>query len=106
MYDSNLGKIAFAKNNSAKTNSEMNCSCPKCGKNIKSTEKFFMCSDYKSSCDFILGKEIKGAKITDSDFKKLLKGNAIEKEFTWSSGKTGKAKLKLLNGKLEFDFSN
>ena len=79
--------------------------CPKCGKPIKTSDKFFMCSDYKNPCEFIVGKTIMGAKITDADFKKLLKGETIKKKFTWKSGKQSEAGLKLVNGKTEFVFN-
>ncbi|MGE7090606.1 hypothetical protein ACQKII_03945 [Lysinibacillus sp. NPDC048646] len=45
-------------------------------------------------------------KITPTDKKKLLQGKETRDiRFTWKSGKKGKAKLKLENGKISFVFA-
>lgn len=79
--------------------------CPSCSGNIKETDKYFLCENYKNPCMFIMNKQLKGASITATDMKAMLSGKETkEKEFTWSPGKTGKAKLKYTT-KLEFVFS-
>ena len=82
--------------------------CPKCGEKIIDGKNYYICSKYKDTCDFIVGKKILGANIGTNDVKDLIAGKETkEKEFTWKSGKKGKAKLKL-NGenKVEFVFDN
>lgn len=107
VIDSNTKRLVFANasnSGGSKSTKDMGV-CPKCGKPIKASDKFFMCTDYKNPCEFIVGKTIMGAKITDADFKKLLKGETIKKKFTWKSGKQSEAGLKLVNGKTEFVFN-
>lgn len=83
--------------------------CPKCGSDVIIGKSYYLCSNYKKetgpSCDFIIGKTISGANITKTDVKGLLSGKETkEKEFTWKSGKKGKAKLKLEAGEVKFLF--
>lgn len=105
VIDNNTKRLVFANSSNTGSSSAKDLGvCPKCKKPIKASDKFFMCSDYKNPCDFIVGKTIMGAKITDADFKKLLKGETIKKKFTWKSGKQGEAGLKMTNGKTEFVF--
>jgi DNA topoisomerase-3 len=95
-----------ASKTSAKADVKLVGKCPSCSANVKETDKYFLCENYKNPCKFLMTKEFKGAKITASDMKALLAGKETkEKEFVWSSGKTGKAKLKYTT-KLEFVFSN
>ena len=70
--------------------------CPKCGAEIVDGKNYYLCSKYKDTCDFIIGKKILGANIGVKDAKDLIAGKETgEKEFTWKSGKKGKASLKL-----------
>jgi DNA topoisomerase-3 len=95
-----------ASKTSAKADVKLVGKCPSCSANVKETDKYFLCENYKNPCKFLMTKEFKGAKITATDMKALLAGKETkEKEFVWSSGKTGKAKLKYTT-KLEFVFSN
>ena len=104
VIDPNTKKLVFANaNKNSKSTKDMGI-CPKCGNPVKVSDKFFICNNYKKTCDFIVGKAIMGAKITDEDFDKLLKGEVITKTFTWKSGKQGVAGLKLVNGKTQFVF--
>lgn len=69
--------------------------CPLCGKEVKkvSGHNFYACVD--RDCKFIIGENICGAEITEEDVQAILKQETTkEKEFTWKSGKKGKAKLK------------
>lgn len=112
IFDKAQGKLIFANgngkaNNKSSSSAKVVGKCPKCGSDVVETDSYYKCSKYKDTCDFIISKEISGAKITLKDVKALLSGKTTdEKEFTWkSSGKKGKAKLKYNNNKLEFVFS-
>lgn len=100
------GKLKFASNNNIKVLDGIKC--PKCGASIKSTNSYYLCDKYKKGCDFIIPKNFCNAKITLNDLHILLKKeNTEEKNFTWKSNKTGKAKLKLDdNCRLLFVFNN
>lgn len=80
--------------------------CPKCGEDVIDGKKFYLCTKYKDSCDFLIGKKILSANIGIRDIKALLSNKeTAEKTFTWKSGKKGKAKLRLDDkNKLEFIF--
>jgi len=80
--------------------------CPKCGAEIVDGKNYYLCSKYKDTCDFIIGKKILGANIGVKDAKDLIAGKETgEKEFTWKSGKKGKASLRLDGEKnIEFVF--
>lgn len=79
--------------------------CPKCHAPVVEGKSYYLCSNYKNTCDFIVGKTIMGASITKTEVKKILSGKeSKEYEFTWKSGKKGKAKLKIENGKVSFVF--
>lgn len=68
--------------------------CPKCGKDIVDTGKYFKCVDYKKGCDFLISQDFCNAKISLTDLKTMLEGKETEeKTFTWKSNKTGQAKL-------------
>lgn len=103
------GRLTFANRKSeseSKSSIVEGKSCPLCKKSLKETQKYIMCEGYKESCEFIIGKEVLGAKLTKKDIENLLDGKeTAEKEFTWKSGKKGKAKLRLKDdGKLDFCF--
>ena len=106
IYDTNQKKIVFAPRNGNKGGDHTSLgTCPTCGGNIRDTGKFYLCEHYKEKCKTCIPKEINGAKITKTDAKKLLKGEWLdEKEFTWKSGKKGKARIRF-NEKIEYDFS-
>lgn len=78
--------------------------CPKCKAMVTEGKSFFVCKNYKDTCDFILPKEFGGAKLTKTEVKKLLAGKETKEfEFKWKSGKTGKGKLILTSeGKIGF----
>ena len=102
-YDKSLEKIVY-KYQESHDKKKVIGECPKCGKNIIDTGKYYICEGYKETCNLIINHEILGAKITEDDVKKLLQGEIIRKEFTWKSGKTGEAGLKLNNDKNGTDF--
>lgn len=81
--------------------------CPKCGTDVVNGNKFYICEEYKKSCDFLVGKRILGASIGIRDVKDILAGKETKKKtFTWKSGKKGEASLKYSkeNNKVEFVF--
>lgn len=102
IFDKAQKKLAFMKGNAGSTDLGK---CPVCGKPVKNTGKYYVCSEYKNPCTFILNSSFMGAKITEADMKKLLTGKSIKKEFTWKSGKKSEANLLLENGKPKFDFN-
>ncbi|HWL11881.1 MAG TPA: DNA topoisomerase [Ureibacillus sp.] len=78
--------------------------CLQCGQPVVEGFKGYTCSN--KACKFFISKFIMKGKITPTDAEKLLSGKETrEIRFTWKSGKKGKAKLKLVNEKLEFVFS-
>lgn len=76
--------------------------CPICGAPLKESPKYFYCSHYKESCNFIVPKDYYGAQISLNDLKNLLEGNSIgPRKFKSKEGKSYEAKLKLTEGKIE-----
>lgn len=63
--------------------------CPKCGSPVVEGKNYYLCSQYKKSCDFLIPKEKMGAKITKKDAAALLSGKqTAEKKMTTQTGKT------------------
>jgi len=89
------GKVEFAN----KVNNK-EITCPKCGKTMTINQYGAFCE----SGDIKLSRNLKGAKFNDEQLMSLLKGETIEETFTWSSGKSSKAKVKLEDGKPKFEF--
>jgi DNA topoisomerase-3 len=92
--------------NSEKKSTEVG-KCPKCKKGqIREGNKSYYCTEYKSGCDFVIGKTILGKKITEVNIKELIT-NRETKTLKGFDGKKGKfdAKLKINDDfKLEFEF--
>lgn len=108
VFDSEQKKIVFASNKNSSNGGEVKIigTCPTCGGNVRETDRFFLCEHYKDKCHTCIPKEVNGVKLTKKDIETLLKGEWLEpKEFTWKSGKKGKAKIRF-NGKIEYDFAN
>lgn len=67
--------------------------CPMCGKAVIMTSKYYMCEAYKKpelgDCPFISGFTILGAKVSETEFKKILSGKATKK-LKFVSAKSGK----------------
>lgn len=111
VFDKAKGNLTFGNGNKGSSSKSSGSSsgkhvgkCPKCGGNVTESEKFYACENNRKSCDTIIWKQVSGAKVTLTDVKQLLAGKeTAEKEFTWKSGKKGKAKLKYTN-KVEFVF--
>lgn len=80
------------------------CKCSKCGGSIIMGKDYYLCSNYKKTCEVIIPKTYSGATITETEVVSLLEGRTLEeKKFKWKSGKEGNARLKY-TGKLEFVF--
>lgn len=73
--------------------------CPCCGKDVKEGKSYYLCSSYKNGCDFIIPKQMFGAKITKTEVKKILAGKET-KEFSFKN-KTKEWKCKLVYSKEE-----
>ena len=54
--------------------------CPKCGKPVYEGKNYYLCSEYKKSCDFIVCKNTTGTTITKADLKLLLAGKPTKKK--------------------------
>lgn len=103
--NNNVGFAFSNSNNTSSNKPNTNLTCPICGKPIKDTGKFYLCSDYKNPCSFLVAHELNGAMITMDDLKKLLNGETIQKEFTWKSGKKSTNGLMLEDNKLKILFN-
>ncbi|WP_052344250.1 type IA DNA topoisomerase [Bacillus ndiopicus] len=78
-------------------------SCPLCRTPVVEGFRAYTCQN--KACKFAISKVLMKGKVTAIDAKKLLAGKETrEIRFTWKSGKKGKARLKLQEGKLEFVF--
>lgn len=80
--------------------------CPLCGKPVYAGEKSFYCSAGADNCSWTFPRTIKGARLTDTDMKTLLKGQKTRSiTFTWRNGSQGTATLHLdEDGRPEWDF--
>ena len=79
--------------------------CPNCGQPLTSTDKVVKCRQ----CNFIIYKNFKGKKLTDSQIKTLLQGKttSVIKGFEKKDGGTFDAKLKLdENNQISFVFED
>lgn len=83
--------------------------CPVCKTGeISDRGKFYGCSNYRQGCHFSLPKQWSGKKLPISAIKQLIKTGETAQLKGFKSKKTGKAfsaKLKLVAGKLSFDFN-
>ncbi len=83
--------------------------CPACkaGK-ISLRKNFYGCSDYKNGCKQTFPERLLGKKLTEKNIKDLCSsGKTTEiKGFKAKSGKQFRAALRLVDGKIEFDFNN
>lgn len=81
--------------------------CPKCGKDIIETKKYFMCKNYKKEdvddpCDFIMSK----SNITKKELQTILDGGETGyKKVKFKSG-TYEVKFKIENGDVKYLFKD
>lgn len=96
--------LAFPKTESTKGLG----SCPACKKGvIQVGNKYYVCSERSKGCTFLMGKTINGAELGEKDMETLLSGGTTRRlDFTWKSGGTGQAALRLKDGgKLDWVFA-
>ncbi len=81
--------------------------CPLCGAEVREQPKSYSCSGWRAGCKFAIWKTIAGKKISISMARTLLtKGQTSRlKGFKSKAGKAFDARLKLVDSKVEFDFS-
>ncbi len=81
--------------------------CPLCGASVFEQKKSYSCSGWKQGCKFVIWKTIAAKKIGVRTAKTLLtKGETSRlKGFKSKAGKSFDARLKLVDGKVQFDFS-
>jgi DNA topoisomerase-3 len=82
--------------------------CPLCGAEVREQQKSFSCNGWKQGCKFVIWKTIAGKKIGVRIAKTLLtRGETSRlKGFKSKAGKSFDARLKLVDGKVELDFSS
>ncbi len=81
--------------------------CPTCKVgNISLRKNFYGCSNYKNGCKQTFPERLLGKKLTEKNIKDLCSsGKTAEiKGFKAKSGKQFSAALRLVEGKVEFDF--
>ena len=78
--------------------------CPLCGHPVIETPKSYGCSQWKQGCGLTIWKTISGRKISATNAMKLIKKGEtpIVKGFRSKAGKKFDAKLKLVDGKVQF----
>lgn len=48
--------------------------CPDCGGTVSLGKNYYRCENYKTACDFLIGKKFLGASVSKTEIKKLLAG--------------------------------
>ncbi len=81
--------------------------CPLCGAEVREQRESYRCGGWEQGCKFVIWKKIAGKKIGVRAAKMLLqKGETSRlKGFKSKAGKSFDARLKLIDGKVQFDFS-
>ncbi|MCX7107362.1 MAG: DNA topoisomerase 3 [Methylococcales bacterium] len=104
-----MGEIAYNKlqNQQVIDISESLADCPLCNGKIIETAKAFSCSEWRNGCKAVIWKTIAQKNITTTLAKKLLKKGetGVLKGFKSTKGTEFDANLKLIEGKVEMDFS-
>lgn len=81
--------------------------CPLCGSPVVEGEKGFGCCNWRNGCKFVVWKQIAQRPIALEEAQQLLeKGETpVLEGFKSKAGKDFSAKLKVLEGRVQFDFS-
>ncbi len=81
--------------------------CPLCGAEVREQSKSYSCSGWKQGCKFVIWKTIAGKRIGCRTATTLLRKSETSrlKGFKSKAGKSFDARLKLIDGKVQFDFS-
>lgn len=91
---------------------ETGVTCPKCGSPLIKFDWGWMCSAHKKddpdSCNFFIGYNAFGGKLTDKDIKDLITNGRTKKELSFKSkaGKKYKAYLVMEDGAIKPEFTN
>ncbi len=82
--------------------------CPLCGRPVVEQKKSFSCSGWREGCPFVIWQTISGKRITRRTAETLLRKGATArlKGFRSKAGKSFEARLKLNEGRVEFDFDD
>ena len=82
--------------------------CPLCSAEVREQPKSYSCSEWKQGCTFVIWKTIAGKRISVPTAKTLLANGQTRqlKGFKSKAGKPFEARLKLVDGKVELDFSS
>ncbi|MCX7097224.1 MAG: DNA topoisomerase 3 [Methylococcales bacterium] len=103
------GEVGFAKPQTPALQNlgDVLANCPLCNGKIIETPKAYSCSEWRNGCKAVIWKTIAHKKISPSMAKKLLgKGETgVLKGFKSAKGTEFEANLKLVDGKVELDFS-
>jgi DNA topoisomerase-3 len=80
--------------------------CPLCGGPVTEQTKSFSCSCWRDGCKFVVWKTMAGKRITSRTAKALLRDghSSLLKGFKSKSGKPFNARLKLVDGRVNFEF--
>jgi len=104
-----LGETGYVKAESGKRSvvKEAIADCPLCNGKIIETVKAYSCSEWRNGCKMAIWKTVAHKKITAAMAKKILsKGETgMLKGFKSAKGTEFDANLKLVDGKVEMDFS-
>jgi DNA topoisomerase-3 len=97
-----------AKKDSGVTSSATLGNCPLCAAEVQEQPKSYSCSGWKQGCKFVIWKKIAGKRISGPTAKTLLtKGQTRQlKGFKSKAGKPFEARLKLVDGAVQLDFSS
>lgn len=75
---------------------QLHLKCPSCGNTLNETGNFYMCPEYKKSCQFIIGKTYFGAPISIENVEQMLRGQTTEpKQVTFTDGTVAQGVLYL-----------
>lgn len=81
--------------------------CPVCGGDVVVGKKAYGCSNWRNGCRFVVWKTIAQKEMTPDIVQQLLQTQVtgVISGFTSKAGKPFDAKLKVIDGKVKFDFS-
>ena len=82
--------------------------CPRCAAEVREQPRSYSCSGWKQGCKFVIWKTIAGKRISIGTAKTLLaKGQTKQlKGFKSKDGRPFEARLKLVDGEVQLDFSS
>ncbi len=82
--------------------------CPLCAAEVREQPRSYSCSRWKQGCKVVIWKTIAGKRISGRTVKTLLaKGQTRQlKGFKSKAGKPFEARLKLVDGEVQLDFSS